>query len=139
MNQEKELQEKIITHKIIEARVESLLSQRELLMRSLEEMEETMKGLEEMEVENDLLISIGSETYLPCKISEKKVLVEIGANVALEKTFDEGKEILRKRKEKIEASLQKIEKIIEQLSSNLLKLNEEIRNILEKKKAERNV
>ncbi|MEM5773039.1 MAG: prefoldin subunit alpha [Candidatus Aenigmatarchaeota archaeon] len=138
MADEKELQEKILAHRFIEARIEGLLKQRESLLQALMEVEETIRGIEELEKKNeDFLFSLGSQTYIPCKIVEKnKIIVEIGANVAIEKSLEEGKQILKKRKEELAKSIASIEATINQLSSGLKELGEEIRKMLEERKAD---
>lgn len=132
---EKELQEKLITYRLIEARIESLLKQREILIKTLMELENTIEGIEELEKKSeDLLFSIGSQTYMPARIIEKnKLIVEIGANVALEKSLEDGKKILEKRREEIEKSVESIETAINQLSSKLKEIDEEVKKFFEKK------
>ncbi|MEM5852780.1 MAG: prefoldin subunit alpha [Candidatus Aenigmatarchaeota archaeon] len=136
MDEEKELQEKVLAHKVIEARIEELLKQREILLKNLAEIEETIEGIEELKEKNDVLFSLGSQTYIPCKVVEKdKIIVEIGADVAIEKNLEEGKKILEKRKEEISRSIANIEAAISQLSSGLKELGKEIRELIDKRKA----
>jgi len=136
MVEEKELQEKVILHRLIGAKIESLLRQRESLLQILDEVEETIKGIEEIEKENeDFLFSIGSQTYIPCKIADKKLIVELGANIAIEKNLEEGKQILDKRRGEILKSIESIEVAINQLSSSLKELEEEIKKMIEKRKS----
>jgi|YelNatPaOPRAMG01_1025707.scaffolds.fasta_scaffold02674_21 prefoldin alpha subunit len=138
MEEEKELQEKILAHRLIEARIEGLLKQRETFIKNLVEIEESIKGIEELKKKGeDVLFSLGSQTYIPCKIVEKdKIIVEVGANVAIEKSLEEGKQILQKRKEEIEKAVEEIENTINQLSAGLKDLGEEIGEMLRKKKAD---
>jgi prefoldin alpha subunit len=137
MEEEKDLQEKILAHRLIEARIEGLLRERETLIKSLLEIGESIKGIEELKKKGeDVLFSLGSQTYVPCKIVEKdKIIVEVGANVAIEKSLEEGKKILEKRKEEMEKAIANIESAINQLSSGLKDLSEEIREMIEKRKA----
>jgi prefoldin alpha subunit len=137
MEEEKDLQEKILAHRLIEARIEGLLRERETLIKSLLEIGESIKGIEELKKKGeDVLFSLGSQTYVPCKIVEKdKIIVEVGANVAIEKSLEEGRKILEKRKEEMEKAIANIESAINQLSSSLKDLSEEIREMIEKRKA----
>ncbi|MEM5879017.1 MAG: prefoldin subunit alpha [Candidatus Aenigmatarchaeota archaeon] len=137
MDDERELQEKIMIHRLIEAKIESLLKQREALIKSLMEIEESINGIEELKNKgDDVLFSLGSQTYIPCKIVEKdKIIVEVGANVAIEKSLEEGKQILQKRKEELSQSIANIEAAINQFSSGLKELGEEIRKMMEERKA----
>jgi prefoldin alpha subunit len=135
--EEKELQEKIIAHRLIEARIEGLLKQREAFIKSLVEIEESIKGIDELKKKGEnVLFSLGSQTYIPCKIIEKdKIIVEVGANVAIEKSLEEGKQILEKRKLEVEKAIANIENAINQLSSGLKDLSDEIGEMLKKRKA----
>ena len=63
------------------------------------------------------------------------MIVELGADAAIECTTERAKEILEKRKKIIEDGLQAIEKEFVSLSNELLRLEPEIRSILEKKGA----
>ncbi|MEM5829386.1 MAG: prefoldin subunit alpha [Candidatus Aenigmatarchaeota archaeon] len=137
MDEEKDLQKKIIAYRLIEARIGGLLKQREILLNGLMEIEESIAGIEELKKKgDDILFSLGSQTYIPCQISKKdKIIVEIGAGVAIEKSLEDGKQILKKRKEDIEKSIASIEVVINQLSSKLKELEEEIGKIVEKRKA----
>jgi prefoldin alpha subunit len=136
MEEDKELQEKILAHRLIEVRIEGLLRQRESLLKGLAEIEETIDGIEELKKKGeDVLFSLGSQTYIPSKIVEKnKMIVEIGANVAIEKDLEGGRKILEKRKEKIEKSIANIESAINQLSFGLRDLGKEIKEIINKRK-----
>ncbi|MEM5766613.1 MAG: prefoldin subunit alpha [Candidatus Aenigmatarchaeota archaeon] len=136
MPEEKELQEKIIVYRLMEAKLESLMKQRENLINSLMEIEESIAGIEELKDKGgDIIFSLGSQTYIPCQIVKKdKIIVEVGANVAIEKSLEEGKQILKKRKDDVEKSIVSIEAVINQLSSQLKELNKEIRDIVEKRK-----
>lgn len=133
---EKELQEKIIAYRVVEARIESLLRQREALANKLMEIETTLRSIDEVErTDSNLLFSPGSEVHFAGKITDKKnVIVEIGANTALEKTFEEGKEILKKRKAGIENLIINIEKNLLQLSSSLQELESQLNEMAEKGK-----
>lgn len=132
MANEKEIQEKILTYRIIEARIESLLKQRDMVMSKLMEIETTLKGMEEIEKqEEDMLLSLGSETHFFGRITDKKrMVVELGADIAIEKSFDEGKKILNRRKEEIESTIKSLERDISQLSSGLQVLESQINEMV---------
>jgi prefoldin alpha subunit len=133
MASEKELQEKVIAYRIIESRIESMLRQREALVNKLMEIETTLRSIEEVErTDEELLFSPGSEVHFIGKVTDrKKVIVEIGANTALEKTFEEGKEILKKRKAEIENLVVNIEKNLLHLSSGLQELESQLNEMAE--------
>ena len=66
------------------------------------------------------------------KINKKKMIVEIGARVALEKNVDEAREILNERKSEMENALNALQKDIMQISSGLEVLGPEIKELSER-------
>jgi len=134
MTDQKELQEKILTYRILQARLESVIKQRDLILNKIFELENTLAGLEEVEkTEEETLFPLGSDAYVFCKPTNKeKLIVEIGANIALEKTFEEGKGTLNKRKAELEKALTETQSEISQLSSAIQDLTPEIQDMIEK-------
>lgn len=135
MVDEKEMQEKILAYRIIEARMDGLLKQREMLASKFIELEIALEGLDEIEKTDEQgLFSIGSETYFFGKVTDKKrLVVEIGANIAIEKTFEEGRKSLRERRDEIEKMIVGLENNVMQLSSRLQGLEVEIRGLVGEK------
>lgn len=134
MQERKELQEKILTHRILEARLDSLLKQRDILASKLIEIQTTLKSVDEIQKSKGMvLFPIGSEAYTFGKVMDKKkLIVEIGANVALEKTVEAGKEILNRRKAEMENVLNTVQKNIFEISSSLGSLGPEIQELAKK-------
>jgi len=136
MPEERELQEKVLAYRLIESRIETLFRQRESLSAKLMEIDTTLKGIDEIgRTDEESLFSLGSETHLFGKVMDKnKMIVEIGANIALEKSFEEGKQILNKRREEIENLITSLENNILQLSASLQSLESQINELAEKRK-----
>lgn len=131
MVERKELQEKILAYRILEARLDSLLKQRNMLASKLIEIQTTLQSIDEIEKgKGEILFPIGSEAYTFGKvIDKKKLIVGIGANVALEKSVEKGKEILNKRRKELENALNGLQKSIVEISSNLGQLGPEIEKL----------
>jgi len=131
MVERKELQEKIVAYRILEARLDSLLKQRDMLASKLIEIQTTLQSIDEIEKSKEkVLFPIGSEAYTFGNITDKKkLIVEIGANVALEKPVEEGKKILDKRRVEIENALNSLQKNIVEISSSLDQLGPEIQDL----------
>lgn len=128
--EEKELQEKLLTYRILEARLNSLIKEREILISKIVEIQTTLQSIEEIKKSNDLLFALGSEAYGFGKIKDKKkVIVEVGGGVALEKTTEEAKKTLEERKLEIEKALNEIERNIVEISSRLKELAPEIEKL----------
>lgn len=133
MVEEKELQERILTYRVLESRLDSLLKQREMLASKLVEIQSTLFSIDEIEKsKEDILFPIGSEAYSFGKVTDKKrMIIEIGANVALEKNVEEGKEILNRRKAEMENALNSMQRDIMEISSAMGQLEPEIQEMAE--------
>lgn len=131
MAERKEFQEKVIMYRVLEARLDSLLKQRELLNSKLLEIQTTLQSINEIiRSDGGVLFPIGSEAYTFGKvIDKKKIIVDIGANAALEKTVGEGKKTLENRGKEIRETLDAIQKSIMQISANLERLGPEIEDM----------
>lgn len=130
MAENRELQKKILTYRFLEARLEAVLKQREMLASKLIEMQITTQSIDELGKGEEMLFPIGSGAYSFGKVAEKgKIIVEIGGSVALEKTMEEGKKILEERMKEIEKSLNATQGNIAELSSNMNRLGAEIQEL----------
>lgn len=129
----KELQDKIVGYRILEARLDSLVKQRDTLAHKLVEIQTTISSIDEIEKSSeDILFPIGSEAYTFGKVvDKKKMIVEIGANVALEKTIEESRGILKKRMEEIEKLIADLQKDVVKVSVSLEDLGYEIQTMTE--------
>jgi prefoldin alpha subunit len=134
MVNQKELQEKIMTYRILQAKLEESMKQREILMNRIIEIDNSIESLNEAyNNENETLFPMGAETYVIGKVTEKKkMLVNIGSNILLEKTFEEGKEILNSAKIDLEQALKEFQHEIDHVSSDLQELTPEIQAMVEK-------
>lgn len=134
MTNQKELQEKILAYRILQSKLEESLKQREILMNRIMEIENTIEAIEESgKNDKETLFPIGSDTFLLGKVTDKnKMLVGIGANILLEKSFEEGKESLNKNKVDLEIAMKEIQHEINHLSSDLQRLTPEIQEMVEK-------
>jgi len=137
MAERKELQEKILTYRILENRLEDLLKQREMVISKLIEIQNTLGSMDEIEKsKEEILFPIGAEAYTFGKVIDKnRIMVDVGANVILEKTLKEGKQILEKRKIEIENGLGEMQKEVAEMSAALEQLGPEIQNMNEEAEA----
>jgi prefoldin alpha subunit len=134
MAYDKDLQEKILTYRVLEARLDSAIKQRELLLNKIFELENTLIGIEETEKSNsETLFSLGSDVFVTGKPTNKeKLIVGIGSNILLEKTYDDGIVIINNRKDEIEKELKAVQNEIAQLSSTIQTLTPEIQSMIDK-------
>ncbi len=136
MEEKEELQKKIIAYRVLESKLNSFVKQRDILLSKLVEIQNTLTSIEEIKKRKDeILFPLGSETFMRGRIvSKNKIIVGIGANIALEKSIEDAKKILEKRKLEIETNLNEIQKSILNISSQLEKLGPEITKLAERLK-----
>ena len=135
MGNQKEIQEKLIRYQILESRVKALMKRRDLLINKMLEIESTLSTIEEIKKkgEKDIFLPLGSGVHVLGNLKKvKKMIVELGANIAVEETVERAKKILEKRKNTLNSGLQTIEMEMTSLSNELLKLEPEIRAMIEK-------
>ena len=134
---EKELQEKIELYRLLEARVNGMMKQRELVMNKMLEIKTTMGSLSEMEKsQGEILFPIGSEAWSSTKVLDKdRIIVEIGAGVAVEKSFAQAKDVLDKRIAELETAVEEINRELSLNAEKLEKLGPEINDMIGKMQA----
>ena len=132
MANEKELQEKMLIYRTLEARLEAFTKQRDLVNSRIIELSSTISSINEIgKNQENILFRLGGEAYVHGNIKDKdNILVEIGAGIILEKSREKGKEILNKRKEEMENALNEIQNNIAQISDALSQLGPEINEII---------
>jgi len=129
------LQEKILHYRIAESRFNQLIQQRNFILQKIEEFNLTKKTLEEVSrlKGNEILVAVGSLTYINAKLTNtKKVIVEVGAGVALEKTVEEAKKTLEKREKNLKDALKKLEVEIQKTNQLLLLYQKELQRLQER-------
>lgn len=125
---EKELQEKLMSYRVLEARLEGLVRQRDMLVNKIIELQSTLQSLDELDKsESEILFPIGGNAFKSAKIANKdRLIVEIGANVALEKSTEEGKAIIKKRKDELEKFVNQIQEEMVKISNAVNQLGPEL-------------
>ena len=137
MAEQRELQEKILTYRILQSRLDGLLKDRDLVANKIVELQTTITSIDEAKKsDGETLFPLGPEAYVSGKITNKeKVIVEIGANIALEKSFEEGKETLGKKKAELEKNLEDVQNEISEISSAIQELTPEIQAMIQSQQA----
>lgn len=116
--------------------IESLQAQAEVLSNSIEETEvtlETIEGTKNAEEGKEILVPIGSDTYIPAEIKNPdKVLSNIGVDLVSERGPEEVMKLLNKQKKDFEESLEKIRNRIEELNEKIEDLRPEAQKLMQK-------
>jgi prefoldin alpha subunit len=130
--EERDLQEKVAVYRVLEARLEAAIKQRDSIASRIVEMQAVKESIGELEKSDDVIFPVGSDVFAFGKIAEKKkVMVAVGAGVVMEKSIAEAKEILDKRREEMEQVMKEVQGNIEKVSSTLEQLGSEIQSTME--------
>ena len=131
---EKELQEKILSYKLLEARADGVVKQRDFIINKIMELQSTLNSIDEIgKSDGEVLFPVGGEAYKAGKVVDNdRIVVEIGAGVALEKSTKEGKATLEKRKNELESSVNQLQQELIRISGSMNKLGPEIQNLINK-------
>jgi len=109
--------------RLLESTAEAVQSRVNFVNAALTELnlaKMNLEGLEKEKIETSLLVPIGGGSYIKAKIeSTEKIVVGIGAGVAVEKTFNEAKEILSKRIEELEKLYGRLQQQHAQISQKI--------------------
>lgn len=131
-NMQKEMQTKYMTYKTLEANLANLNRQKELLFSKLMEIQNTIVSIDEMgKGKSDTLFSVGSAAYVKGNaIDRNRVVVEIGAGVAVEKDAEDAKKTLERRKEEIEKSIESTQNEMGRILAMMQRLESEVQQML---------
>lgn len=133
MANEKELQEKMMIYRTLESRLEALIRQRNLVGNKLTEIMSTISSIDEIDNNQNVLFKLGNEAYVHGNVTDRNnILVEIGAGIVLEKSFEDGKSILSKRKEEMENVFKELQNEISRISNAMNQLGPEINELIQR-------
>ena len=133
--EKKNLRSKLLEFQLVENRLKVLESRRNLILSKIAEIERTIQCLNDVQKsgESEILLSIGSNVYVPGSLKKsEKILVELGAGVAVEKSFEGTRNFLEKKLKILENGIASIENEMVNLSQRLNELGREIRKKVEK-------
>jgi len=107
--------------RMVEARLDGMIKHREFVANRIAEIEGTVASIDEIsKAKGEVMFHVGGEAFMQARPSEGgKVLVTIGADVALEKTVEEAKKLLQSRRKEAEDAMGDIQKEIENLTRTL--------------------
>lgn len=132
MEIQRDLQNKYATFKTLEANLGNLSRQKELLLSRLIETQNTIVSIEEMgRGSSEMLFSIGPTAYARGKpLDKSKVVVQVGAGIALEKTAADAKKTLEKTKGELEKAIEDVQKEMERSAMVMQRLEADVQQTL---------
>ena len=137
MIEQKEMQKKLIRYQILESKANALMKRRELLITKMLEIEATLNSIEEIKKSDgeDILLPIGSSVHVKGGIKKvDKMIVELGANTAIESTVEKTKKILEERRKILQVGLTTLEKEMTNVGNEIMRLQPELQAMLRQAK-----
>lgn len=132
---QKELQQKMLEYQFLEEKFKELQQSRELFTMKIMEINQSSEALEEIEKskQDDVFLPLGSSIFVPGKIDKKeKMIVGVGADIAVEKNIGEIKELLEKRKKTLENGLESVQNNMLEIANQIRVLEPKIQEMLSK-------
>jgi len=133
----------VVELRILEGTADALQSRVSLVSAALTELRVaslTLEGLEKEKTDAPLFVPIGGGSYIEAKLgSEDKVVVGVGAGVAIERTIKEAKDNVSSRIAELEKTRttleQQLRQVIEKIQDNRAQLQELSAKLSEREKA----
>lgn len=131
---EKEIQGKIIEFSILEQENQKLEQQMQMIEQQFLNLQALKANLDEIENhKGDFLASLGSGVFLHSELKEnKKVLINVGSGVVIEKSCEDAQKILDRQIGKMEEVRMEVQKMVERNFDLMIGLESDIRSIVGK-------
>jgi prefoldin alpha subunit len=90
-----------------------------------------LEGLEKEKENSELLVPIGSNSYIKAKLeTPDKVVIGVGAGVSVEKTLQEAKEIVKNRQENLEKTRLSLQQQLAQVADKISEDREKFESLM---------
>lgn len=140
MSQQEDNQGKLVLYQMLQAELEELKRQNQMVDGRMIELETSIHALTEMndvKKDNETLIPLGSGCYAHSRVKTDEVLLDIGAGVMVTRSLISAKNFLKEREKEIEQAGKKIHMQSEDIVNNLNKLTPEVQKIVMEAQAHR--
>ncbi len=137
MSVERTIQERLIFFEGLRKEAEGIQERIEEIQTMKNELDRTIEYLEFFDkVESvDALLNLGGGVFAYADVKEnRKVLVDVGAGVIIEKEVKDAIETLKNKKEEMEKTEQKLRDLLNQIASQMMKIQEELEELMKKAK-----
>ena len=103
------------------------------LLAEIRVTQEAIKEIEKISESNDVIVSIGGMVFLKARLPSRDcVLINIGSNVVVEKSYEEALEYLRNREENLKTELERTNNSYIQVLNRMRQLEQLLRQLSEK-------
>ncbi|MBM3199450.1 prefoldin subunit alpha [Candidatus Woesearchaeota archaeon] len=139
MVEQKDLNEKYIELQILEQQLKQVTQQLLALdqqLLELQRIEENIEDVKKTGKNTDMLVALGGGIFLKAEIKENnKVLMNVGANVVVEKDITASKEVISKQLDQLKDAAKQLEQEFRILAMNSQSAQEELRQFINAKGA----
>lgn len=140
-NERRELQRILLDLRESQQTAQNLQTQITLLSNTIEEVDdttETIRGIKKLDSKTDVLVPIGSNSFLRAKLIENdKVLSGLGAELVAERDPDKAIEVLEEQKKEFSESIRRAREELEKLSDHIEELRPRAEELLAKVEGEK--
>ena len=129
---ERIVREKVLAYRSLEERMDSLARQQDAFISKVAEINGTLAGIDEAaESPAEAMVPLGTAVYARGSVDGKaKLLVEVGAGVAVERTTDEAKVILEARRKDLEQAIDVLQKDMQTIVAMLQQIESEMQAMM---------
>lgn len=137
---EEELRRMTVELRFLEQTAEALQSRLNMINAVITDLTYagmTLTALENEKEGSELLVPMGGNSYVKARLeSPDRLIVGIGAGVAVEKTLPESKEVMKKRQEELENTRMSMRQQFVQVVDRTKELREKIESLVDKMRQE---
>jgi len=130
MSSEKEIQEKIATLQILQEEAEAIqrrIMELEILENEYRKTLETLEFFKSIDSDVEALMNLGGGIFAYVDVkNSKKMLVDIGSGVVVEREVGEAIEFIKKRIGRIEENQEKMTSMLQQILAQIQRIQQEI-------------
>jgi len=123
---EEEIRRLLAAYQQYQAQAEAIARQLGLTQLTAEGLDRALRAVEAMEtaeVDNEMLVPIGSGSFIHAKLASKeKVVLNVGAGVNIEKTPAEAKESLKIRKAEVAEGSKKLNEMLGKIDQEMQRI-----------------
>ena len=127
---EEKMQEQIFILQQLQAESEAIqrrMVELELVQAELDKTIESLEYFESLDGSVEALMNLGGGVFAYVDVKDsKKMLVDVGAGIIVEKKVNEAIETLKRKKEKVNENIAKLEQVLQQIAEQARKIQEEI-------------
>ena len=127
---QEQLQQKYMQFQMIQQQLEKISQQLETLTTKLSELEVSKEALAELKktkLDTEILANVAPGIFVKAALKDnQKLLVNVGADVTVEKTIDQVVEMLDQQKKDLTEAVAQHEALMQEFSQQAMKLYQEI-------------